>query len=325
MRRRGAWVMALVPLLASGAAPARAQPVPPTSDVPAAAAPVVELIVVGGGPEAPALLDTMRDLLGRVGLVLEAHAVATPAEVASDSPGLGPGTGRGRSPLPGEAVIVTEGRRQAPKQRTLRRNPSPSIAREELAQAIQSGVEAQLFADPEGRVTPPAVEGAPGADVAPPARGAATPAGLPPDAPAPAPSLPPPPPDAPPDAPLALPVPQEAAGVAEGPPGPGGRCLHARGRRMVRERQWAGGRAGRRRHGRGSQGMATFAHAVGARGPPVRRLGRLRHGSRERVRARALAGLEVVHTPWFALVAGAGGGADVCGPRPAPPCSRLPC
>jgi len=308
MRRRGAWVMVLVPLLASGAEQVRAQPLPPSGAAPAAAAPVVELVVVGGGHEASALLDTVRDLLGRVGLVLEAHTVATPAEVASIPRGSAVARVEVDLRSPGEAVIVTEGRRQAPKQRTIRRDPSPSIAREELAQAIQSGVEAQLFADPEGRATPPAVEGAPGADAVPPSASAVAPTGLPPDAPVPAPSVPPPPPP-PPDAPLALA--QDAAALPRTPPAMGldistlaGGGWFASGSGPVAalggDVTVAGRKGWRPSLSLSARAVLPFAGSVDSV-----------TGHASAFALRALAGVEVVRSSWFALVAGAGGGADV--------------
>lgn len=147
MRPRVAWVAGLVPLLVVAAQPARAQL--STGDAPEAAARVAQLIVVGGGRDVAALLDTVRDRLERVGLVIEVHSVATPAGAASLPRGSTAARVQVDLRSSDEAVIVTEGRRQAPKQRTLRRDRSPTLAREELAEAIESAVESQLFADPE--------------------------------------------------------------------------------------------------------------------------------------------------------------------------------
>ena len=308
--------MALVPWVASVATAARAQPVPPAGDAPVAGAPVVELVVVGGGREASALLDTMRDLLGRVGLVLEAHAVATPAAAASIPRGSAVARVEVDLRSPGEAGIVIEGRRQAPKQRTVRRDPSPSIAREEVAQAIQSGVEAQLFADPEGhKATAPEVDGA---DATPPAPTAVTPPVDTPPAPV---ASAPPSPGLPPDAPLpALPVAREA-------PAPSSRMPPSYG---VDVSTLAGG--GWFASGSGPvaalEGDVTLAGRRGWR-PSLSLSGRAVlpfGGSVDSVTdhtsafaVRALAGVEVVRASWITLVGGAGGGADVLWASPSSP------
>jgi hypothetical protein len=306
MRRR-AWVVVVVPLLASGVTPARAQAVPPSGDAPAATAPVVELIIVGGGPDAAALLDTLRDLLGRVGLLLEAHAVATPADLASVPRGSAVARVQVDLRSPTEALIVIEGRRQAPKQRTLRRDPSASIAREELAQAIQSGVEAQLFADPEGRVASPGADAGTSADTPP-----ATPPALTPDVPPPAAPVPPPPsPSLPPDLPLAVPL------AGEGPTSSRTPSAYAVDLSTLAGGGWFASGSGpvaalggdvtvaSRRGWRPS--LSLSARAVLPFGGSVDSV----TGHASAVAIRALVGVEVVHTSWFALVGGAGGGADV--------------
>jgi multisubunit Na+/H+ antiporter MnhC subunit len=176
MRRRGAWVGGILALMAGTGGSARAQQPPPTTDGPATSASAVELIVIGGGREGDALLDTVRDRLARVGVVLEAHAVATLAEVAAIA--RGPAAARVQVDLrsAGDAVLVIEGKRQTPKQRILHRDPSAIVAREEIAEAIESAALSQLFADPEkrrGAATPDASPGSGDSTPSPPSTPAA--------------------------------------------------------------------------------------------------------------------------------------------------------
>jgi hypothetical protein len=309
MRRRAAWVVVLVPLVASSAELAGAQPLSPAGGPPAVAAPVVEMVVVGGGHDAFALLDTLRDLLGRVGLVLEAHAVATPAEVVTISRGSAVARVEVDLRSPSEAVVVIEGRRQGPKQRTVRRDPSPSIAREELAQAIQSGVEAQLFADPEGRAAAPLVDAGDGSDSAPP-----SPPVVPPPEPSapPVASAPPPPqPSLPADVPLALPLAREAAVPSRAPAALGvdistlaGGGWFASGSGPVAALGGDVTVAGRRGW---RPSLSLSARAVLPFGGSEDSV----TGHASAFAIRALAGVEVVRTSFIALVGGAGGGADV--------------
>jgi hypothetical protein len=304
MRRRVAWVVVLVPLLASGAELARAQPPPGPGDAPVVAAPVVELVVIGGGHEAFALLDTLRELLGRVGLVLEAHAVATSVEVASIPRGSAVARVQVDLRSAAEAVIVTEGRRQAPKQRTVRRDPSPSIAREELAQAIQSGVEAQLFADPDARTGATVVDGGPAVEPAP---SVVSPEVAPPVASVPAPSQP----SLPPDVPLAVPLAREAPVPSRAPSSLGvdvstlaGGGWFASGSGPVAALGGDVTVAGRRGWRPSVSLAARAVLPFGGSADAVT-------GHASAFAVRALVGVEVVRASWIALVGGGGGGADV--------------
>ena len=317
MRRRGAWVVALLPLLAVPAGLARAQAPVGAGDGGAAAAPVVELILVGGGREAVALLDTVRDLLGRVGLVVEAHAVAAPADAAAISRGSAAARVQVDLRAPDEALILTEGRRQAPKPRTVRRDPSPTVAREELAQAIQSAVESQLFIDPEGhRTAPPEVDGA---DAAAPAASSGPAAPPPPEVQAPVASAPPPsPPPPPPEmTPAAAPVlAHEAA-----PTSTRSSVLAV----DVSTLAGSGGFASATGPVVALGGDVTVSSRKGWR-PSVSLSAREVlpfDGSQDSVTChasafaiRALGGLELAHASWVALVAGGGGGADVLSAQP---------
>jgi hypothetical protein len=300
MRRRTGWVAGLVPLLVVAATPARAQPA--TGEAPGTAAGLAQLIVVGGGRETAALLDTVRDRLDRVGLVVEVHAVATPAEAAALPRGSTAARVQVDLRAPEDVVMITEGRRQAPKQRTLRRDPSPTVAREELAEAIESALESQLFADPERRN---------GDGEGPAGRNAGTP-----------------------DASGAAAAADSAAGGAPTPAPP----LVVPAIAPTREAPATSGTSSSSL----SVDVSTLAGGgwfAGAVGPVVALGGNVTLASRTGWRpslslsarsilpfegtadsvtchasafaVRALAGIELAHASWIALVAGAGGGADI--------------
>jgi hypothetical protein len=308
MRRLAACVAGSIPLLMVTAQVARAQPLAPP--VAQAETTRIELIVVGGGREAIALLDTMQDLLGRSGVAVEAHAVATPAD-ASNIP-RGSAAARVQVDLRSadEAILVTEGRRQARRQRVIHRDPAPVLAREELAQAIQSAVESQLFGDPD-------VSGAPSAEPAPvPAPAPTAPASSVAAAPPPAPAI---------AAPSVNPA-QPSAEVEAALPGE----APVAGRSMplgidISTLAGGGGFASSVGPVTSLEGDVAVTYRSGWR-PFVSLSGRAVlpfDSSAEAVNCRAsllaarvLAGVELVRTSWFALDAGGGGGADVLWTQP---------
>jgi hypothetical protein len=307
MRRRLAWVAGLVPLLVV-AEHARAQST--TSDAPSLPAGVAQLIVVGGGHGVAELLDTVRDRLDRVGLVIEAHAVATPADAALLPRGATAARVRVDLRFPDEVVILTEGRRQAPKQRTLRRDPSPTVAREELAEAIESAVESQLFTDPQKQKAAPASDAPDGPDAG--ARpGSDAAAAAPQVTPAEAPVPPPPAPielahDLAREAPVTSAT-SSSLGVDVSMVAGGGWFANAAGPVVA------------------LGGDVTLASRRGLR-PSIALAARSVlpfDGSADTVTChasalalRALAGIELVRASWIALEAGAGGGTDVLWAEP---------
>jgi hypothetical protein len=259
----------------------------------------VELIVIGGGREAVPLLDTMRELLGRVGLIVEAHVVAMPADVAAIPRGSAAARVQVDLRAADEVVIVTEGRRPGATQRTIRRDPSPSLAREELAQAIQSAVESQLFSDPETRSLaagalasgePPAPEPPPSAQPAPPP----APEPAPPPSPAPSSILAREAPSAPPSS--------SSFGLDVTTLAGGGWLASASGAvvtiggdvTLASRRGW---RPSLSLAGRAVLPFDATADSVAC------------HASA--FDGRLLAGLELARGSWFSLVAGGGGGIDV--------------
>jgi len=303
MRRRAWWVAGLVPLLVVAATPARAQP--STGDDAGLPASLAQLILVGDSHDAAALLDTVRDRLNRVGLVVEIHSVATPADAAFLPRGSSAARVQVDLRSSDETMILTEGRRQAPRQRTLRRDPSPTVAREELAEAIESAVESQLFADPERQRTADAAKGPDAGALG--ASGAGT-------------------------------EPGATSSGASGPPQP----LAAPTQAIARESLAGPGRSSSLGVDVSTlAGGGWFASAVG---PVVALGGDVTVSSRRGLRPslalsgrsvlpfdgsadsvtchtsalamRALVGVEFVRAPWIALVAGAGGGADILWAEP---------
>jgi hypothetical protein len=315
--RRGAWVVALVPLVAvlAGRGTAQAQGSDGAVDAGAVSARVVEIVVVGGGRDAATLLDTVRELLGRIGLVVEAHAVAAPTSVAALPRGSAAARVQVDLRAPDEVVILTEGRRQAPKQRTVRRDPSPIVAREELAQAIQSAVEAQLFTDPEGGGLSPPTEGV---DAGPaPAPTGPAPVDTSPAPPAPRPPVAPPPMTPPEPAPALAPVLAREAPAPARPPSSVAVEVSALA--------GGGGFAGATGPVVALGGDVTLASRRGWR-PSLSLSGRevlpfdasqdsvTCHASAFAVRA--LGAVELARASWVALAAGGGAGADVLWAQP---------
>lgn len=107
----------------------------------------VEVVLLGGGKDTGSLVDTVRELLGRLGLVVNVHAVNADDDAAKVLRGAS--IARVIVDLRGtdETVLTVDGREGEPARRKVRRDPSAPVAREELAHAIQSAIEAQLLID----------------------------------------------------------------------------------------------------------------------------------------------------------------------------------
>lgn len=114
----------------------------------------VEVILIGGGNETGALVDTTRELLGRLGLSPNVHAVEQQGD--ADKIERGAAVARLLIDLRSEKeTVITVEANDGAHTRTLRRDPSPTIAREELAHAIQTIALAQL----DVKAAPPADAG----------------------------------------------------------------------------------------------------------------------------------------------------------------------
>lgn len=167
------------------------------------APPTVELVVVGGGAEAGRLIVTVSDALEARGVVTEAFAIARAGEASSVPRGSAVARVEVDLRSPEAVILVVEGRRVGPARRLLHRAPSVVLFREELAQAVESAVESQLFVDPETYAL-----------VAPPEPEPVTSSAPPPAAPTAASSTPSPTPALPPDAPPSTSRPSELRPVA---------------------------------------------------------------------------------------------------------------
>ncbi len=147
--RRGRAVVTAV-LMGCGCARSAFAQVPQGVGVPDASPPpestrAVEVTIVAGGDDADPLMSTIRELLGRLGLGVEPH-VAAAAPVGAEpewSAGLSVWIDLGSRYQ--AVAIVHSGRTEV--RRTIPRDSSPAIVREEIGEAVRLGVEAQLLAD----------------------------------------------------------------------------------------------------------------------------------------------------------------------------------
>jgi hypothetical protein len=159
--RRGRAVVAafLIPAWCAGNALAQPGPLAPDAGPSPDASRIVDVTVIAGGDDAEPIIGSLRELLGRLGLDVEPHVVASaPAPPPPETSGLSVWVDLASRY---EAVtIVRHGRSEV--RRTIPRDSSPAIVREEISEAIRSGVEAALQAD-EAQNTP-----APPTPVAPP-------------------------------------------------------------------------------------------------------------------------------------------------------------
>jgi hypothetical protein len=254
----------------------------------------VDVTIVAGGEEADPLMDTVRELFGRLGLSVSGHLVANPEQTPDGGP---------RSPGLSvqidlasryDALIVVRSDRTEVR-RTISRDASPSIVREEIADAVRSAVESQLLSDEARAAAPPP---APIATNAPP------PLRAPPVLEAPAPSAD--------DRWFALDL-TTLAGLGYVAPGP-----------LVSARVGGGVVLGSRRGHRPSvtvtgSYLVPFTSSLnnGSSSPNVT-------SSTDMVSFRAIPAIEVLHTSSIALHVGAGGGVDAIAlghttTQPAPP------
>jgi hypothetical protein len=147
--RRGRAVVTAV-LMGCGCARSAFAQVPKGVGVPDASPPsestrAVEVTIVAGGDDADPLMSTIRELLGRLGLAVEPHVVAAePSGAELEWPaGLSVRIDLGSRYQ--ALAIVHSGRTEV--RRTIPRDSSPAIVREEIGEAVRLGVEAQLLAD----------------------------------------------------------------------------------------------------------------------------------------------------------------------------------
>jgi hypothetical protein len=138
------------------------------------------------GPDDPALRDSIRELLARLHLALQTEGASPEADAgSSNSKSLVARVDVDLS-SPGDAVLlVTNGNREIRFRRTIPREASVAIVREEIAHAVQSAVESEILAARERASSAPATPPAP---AAPPPPSPPPPAANSPSAPLPSPT-----------------------------------------------------------------------------------------------------------------------------------------
>ncbi len=252
---------------------------PPTSASPASGAGrAVDVTILAGGNEADSLMDSVRELFGRLGLAVNPHIVETP-EQAPDG---------GTTPVGLSVQIDLASRYEAvlivrndlvEVRRTISRDASPIIVREEIADAVRSAVESQFLPDEARRTEAP------------------VPIVI---APAPAPAQPAPPIGEAPAPPALRPAPWFALDLtllAGAGPIASDAALVA---------HIGGGLVFASRHGRRPSLTLTATYLVpfDSAVPDV--------ASRTSVWSiRAVPAIEIAHASWIALAVGAGGGVDI--------------
>jgi hypothetical protein len=282
---------------------------------PAPSRAVVDVTVAAGGNDAGPLVETIRELLGRLGINVNAQLVAhsgSPAEAASDFP-----LARVRIDLesPREAKVLVYGRTgEVALRQSFVRDASPAVVREEVADAVRSAVEAQLLRDPQRAAAATAASASP----------------APPETPI---VSTPPPPPSPPPPPAAEPPPAEPPRSEAPTPPPAwlrGRALDVTavagagpyaGNALIVPRIGGGVTVASRRWLRPSIAVTGeyMAFDVSSPSPTVVTA----HVSN--VSVRAIPAIQVFHDSWIAVDVGVGGGVDVLtvGASAAPPGSNL--
>jgi hypothetical protein len=239
----------------------------------------VDVTIIGGGNEADPLMDTVRELCWRLNLAVSPHFIADPEQTGNAPPGSTDMSVRIDFASRYEAVITVR-HDLAEVRRTISRNASPSIVREEIADAVRSAVEAQLLWD-EARPAPPPPE--PIVSIAPP----------PPPAPLPAPI-----PDASPPKPVDRRFALDLTTLAGGGPVASGSPFVAR---------VGGGVVFASRLGHRPSLTLTASYAI----PFESSFGNVVTSQTDIVSIRAVPAIEIFHSSWIALGVGAGGGVDV--------------
>jgi hypothetical protein len=106
----------------------------------------VDVTLIGAVADADGLVDTIRELVGRLGLTLTPHVAKTAADVGP-APSARVIVEVDFTP-PGEiAMSARSGAEHPPARRRIARDGSPAVIREEVADAVSSMVESQLMAD----------------------------------------------------------------------------------------------------------------------------------------------------------------------------------
>jgi hypothetical protein len=133
----------------------------PVQAQPTTARRIVEVQVAGGGADAASLDDTVRELLGRLTLVMESQSVGRldPDDAAFRStsrPSMLARVGIDLRARDVAVVIIVDGRTgDITMRRTLRRDGPPAVVREELAHVVQAAIDPMVLAERDRVSAPP--------------------------------------------------------------------------------------------------------------------------------------------------------------------------
>jgi hypothetical protein len=158
--RRGRTVVTAVSMMGLCCARSALAQLPQGGNVPDASSPpesmrTVDVTIVAGGEDADPLMGTIRELLGRLGLGVEPHLVAAPSAAGEPAGPAGLSVWIDLASRYEAVAIVRRGRMEV--RRTIARDSSPAIVREEIGEAVRSAVEAQLLSDAASSPPAPAV------------------------------------------------------------------------------------------------------------------------------------------------------------------------
>ena len=105
----------------------------------------VDVTIVDGGDDADLLMDTIRELVGRLGLGVTPHRVSASEGQSVSSPAAGLSVWIDLASRYEVMTIVRNGPTEV--RRKIPRDGSPAIVREEIGEAVRSAVESQLLTD----------------------------------------------------------------------------------------------------------------------------------------------------------------------------------
>ena len=140
------------------ARPAFAQAIP---QAPLPARRVVEVLVAGGGEDGSGLEDTVRELLGRLALITENQVVGhvdpdDPSFRSTARPSMLARVGIDLQQKDVVTILIVDGRSgDIAVRRTVRRDASPAVVREEVAHVVESAIDPLLAAERDRQNTPP--------------------------------------------------------------------------------------------------------------------------------------------------------------------------
>lgn len=121
---------------------------------------IVEVLVAGGGSDAASLDDTVRELLGRLTLVMESQSVGRidgddPSFRSTARPSMLARVGIDLRSRDVAVVTIVDGRTgDVTVRRSVRRDGPPAVVREELAHVVQAAVDPMLLSERDRAAAP---------------------------------------------------------------------------------------------------------------------------------------------------------------------------